>query len=70
MPHIKVGSKVDDSAWEELEELARESHQSISGTPTEAIREYVARRRVRTEVVRHLEDSLAANGRLARLLAR
>lgn len=70
MAYIKVSSKVDESAWEELKELAQESQQSICGILTEAIREYIARRRVRPDVVRHLEDSLAANERLGRLLAK
>ena len=70
MAHVKVSSKVDESAWQDLKDLAEESHQSISGVLTEAIREYVARRRVRPEVMRHLEDSLSANDRLGRLLAR
>jgi len=70
MAHVKVSSKVDESTWEELKELAQESHQSISGILTEAIREYVTRRRVRPDVLRHLEDSLAANERLGRLLAK
>jgi predicted transcriptional regulator len=68
--HVKVSSKVDESAWQDLKDLAEESHQSISGVLTEAIREYVTRRRVRPEVMRHLEDSLAANDRLGRLLAK
>ena len=70
MAHVKVSSKVDESAWQDLKDLAEESHQSISGVLTEAIREYVTRRRVRPEVMKHLEDSLSANERLARLLAK
>jgi predicted transcriptional regulator len=70
MAAIKVSSKVDEAVWEELKELADESHQNISGLLTEAIREYVQRRRVRPIVKRHLEDSIAENGKLGRLLAR
>jgi predicted transcriptional regulator len=69
MKAIKISSKVDEAAWEELRELARESHQSISGLLSEAIREYVVRRRVRPVVLKHLEDSIADNERLGRLLA-
>ena len=36
---IKVSSKVDEDAWQDLKNLAEESHQSISGLLTEAIRE-------------------------------
>jgi predicted transcriptional regulator len=69
MSAIKISSKVDEAAWNELRELARESHQSISGLLSEAIREYVLRRRVRPIVMKHLEDSIADNGRLGRLFA-
>ncbi len=66
---VKISSKVDPEAWDELRRLAKESQRSISGVLTEAIREYVRRRRVRPEVMRHLEDSIAANEELGRLLA-
>ena len=69
MKAIKISSKVDEAAWQELRELARESHQNISGLLSEAIREYVIRRRVRPVVLKHLEDSIADNERLGRLLA-
>jgi len=70
MAAIKVSSKVEAAVWEELKELADESHQSISGLLTDAIRDYVNRRRVRPIVKRHLEDSIAENEKLGRLLAR
>ena len=70
MAAIKVSSKVDEAAWNELKELAEESHQSISGLLTEAIRDYVRRRRVRPDVLAHLERSIAANEELGRRLAR
>lgn len=69
MPAVKISSKVDEDAWTELKELAEESHQSISGLLTEAIEEYVARRRVRPDVLRHLDDSIADNEKLGKLLA-
>ena len=69
MKAIKISSKVDERTWEELRELARESHQNISGLLSEAIREYLARRRVRPVVLKHLEDSIGDNERLGRLLA-
>ncbi|MBW1878448.1 MAG: hypothetical protein JRI25_08155 [Deltaproteobacteria bacterium] len=69
MAAVKVSSKVDERAWQDLKALAREQHQSISGVLTEAIREYVARRRVRPEVLRLLEDSMVENEELGRLLA-
>ena len=70
MAAIKVSSKVEASVWEELKDLADESHQNISGLLTEAISEYVQRRRVRPIVKRHLEDSIVKNAKLGRLLAR
>jgi predicted transcriptional regulator len=69
MKAIKISSKVDEAAWNELRELAQESHQNISGLLSEAIREYVVRRRVRPVVLKHLEESIADNERLGRLLA-
>jgi predicted transcriptional regulator len=69
MKAIKISSKVDEAAWNDLRELAQESHKSISGLLGEAIREYVIRRRVRPVVLKHLEDSIADNERLGQLLA-
>ena len=70
MAAIKISSKVEESVWNELKTLADESHQNISGLLTEAIRDYVRRRRLRPEVVEHLEESIRANGKLGRLLAK
>lgn len=67
---VKVSSQVEAEVWTELRKLAAESHQSISGVLTEAIREYVSRARVRPEVLTHLEDSIRDNEELGRLLAR
>ena len=69
MAAIKISSKVEESTWNELKALAEESHQNISGLLTEAIAEYVRRRRVRPMVLGHLEDSIAENEELGRLLA-
>ena len=66
---IKISSKVEESVWRELRAIAEESHQSIGGLLTEAIRDYVRRRRVRPEVIKHLDDSMAENEELGRLLA-
>lgn len=67
--NVKISSKVDASVWKELRKLAEDSHQSISGHLTEAIREYLSRRRVRPDVLRHLEDSIEDNRELGRRLA-
>jgi len=70
MANIKISSKVDEAAWDELKQLAQESHQNISGVLTDAIRDYVRKRRVRPEVLQHLEDSMRDNETLGHLLAR
>lgn len=69
MAAIKISSKVDEAVWQELRELAAESHQNLSGLLTEAIREYIRRRRVRPEVMERLERSIADNEELGRRLA-
>lgn len=70
MHSIKISSKVDEATWNELKALAAETHQNVSGLLTEAIQEYVARKRVRPVVLKHLERSLTENEELGRLLAR
>jgi predicted transcriptional regulator len=70
MASVKVSSKVDEKVWDQLKEMAAESHQSVSGLLTEAIGEFVARRRVRPDVLVHLERSLTENEDLGRLLAK
>ena len=70
MAAIKISSKVEETEWEDLKALSAESHQSISGLLTEAIREYGARRRVRPAVLKHLDDSMRENEDLGRRLAK
>ncbi len=69
MTAIKISSKVDEEVWHDLTEIAEESHQSISGLLTEAIGDFVRRRRVRPEVLRHVSESITDNEELGRLLA-
>ena len=69
MATIKISSKVEQAEWEALQALARESHQNISGLLTEAVRDYVRRRRVRPEVLQHLEKSIEDNRELGSRLA-
>ena len=69
MAAVKISSKVDEKVWNDLKELADETHQNVSGLLTEAIRDYVQRRRVRPAVRGHLEQSLDENQELGRLLA-
>ena len=69
MANIKISSKVEQSQWKALQDLARESHQSISGLLTEAISDYVRKRRLRPVVMDHFEDSITDNEELGRRLA-
>ena len=69
MQSIKISSKVDADTWNELKALARETHQNVSGLLTEAIRDYVRRKRVRPEILQHLDDSIDENEELGKLLA-
>jgi predicted transcriptional regulator len=70
MQSIKISSKVDADVWEEFKALARESHQNVSGLLTEAINDYIQRKRVRPVVLKHLEDSMTENEELGKLLAK
>ena len=69
MPTVKISSKLDEKAWNDLKEIANETHRSISVLLTEAVREYVQRRRVRPSVLRRLEMSMDENEQLGKLLA-
>ena len=69
MATIKISSKIEEEEWRALQALARESHQNISGLLTEAVRDYVRRRRVRPEVLKHLEASIEGNRELGQRLA-
>lgn len=69
MAVIKISSQVDQAEWSALQDLARESRQSISGLLTEAIADYVRKRRLRPVVMDHLEESMDENEELGRRLA-
>jgi predicted transcriptional regulator len=70
MAKIKISSKVEQREWEALQALAKESNQSISGVLSEAVGDYVRKRRLRPAVIEHLEDSILENEELGKLLAR
>ncbi len=70
MASIKISSKVEQAEWRALQDLARESHQSIAGLLTEAIRDFVRKRRLRPVVLKHLDDSIAENEELGQRLAK
>ncbi len=66
----KISTIVDAKVWQELQQHAKETHQNLSGIVTEALRDYLKRRRVRPTFVKHMEDSLQEHEPLGRLLAR
>ena len=70
MTKIKISSKVERREWEALQEIAYESKQSIAGLLSEAVADYVRKRRLRPEVLSHLEDSMSQNEELGRRLAK
>lgn len=70
MTTVKISSKVGEQACNDLKALADESHRNVSGVLTEAIEEYLQRRRVRPEVKDAALDSIADNQKLGELLAR
>jgi len=70
MAKIKISSKVEQSEWEALQAIAYESNQSIAGLLSEAVADYVRKRRLRPEVFSHLEDSISENEELGHRLAK
>ena len=70
MATIKVSSKVEAQVWEDLKIPAKESNQDVSELLTEAISDYVRRRRLRPTALDHLTDSIDNNDELGHLLAK
>ena len=70
MSKIKISSKVEQSEWEALRAIAYESQQSIAGLLSEAVADYVRKRRLRPAVLSHLEDSINENEELGHRLAK
>lgn len=68
--NTKISTIVDDKVWQEFKALAEETHQNIGGLLGEALREFIRKRRLRPDVLRHMEDSIAENEELGRLLAK
>ncbi len=66
MAAIKISSKVEEAEWRLLQALAKESHQSISGLLTEAISDFIRKRRLRPIVLSHLEASISDNVEMGR----
>lgn len=70
MAKIKISSKVEQREWEALQAIAYESKQSIAGLLSEAVADYVRKRRLRPAVMSHLEDSMKDNEELGHRLAK
>jgi len=70
MAVVKVSSQVEEQVWLDLKQIAAESHQSLSGLVTDAIRDFVARRRVRPVVLDQLRESMDEHAELGRNLAK
>ncbi|MDE2849055.1 MAG: ribbon-helix-helix protein, CopG family [Acidobacteriota bacterium] len=68
MTATEISLEVDEAVWNELRNLARETKRSVSEVLSEAIEEYLARRRARPDVLRHLEDSMRENEELGKRL--
>lgn len=69
MAKIKISSKVEQREWEALQAIASDSQQSIAGLLSEAVADYVRKRRLRPAVLSHLADSIKENEELGRRLA-
>jgi predicted CopG family antitoxin len=68
--NIKISTSIDEKVWEELKSLAKESRQSISGLLTDAVKDYLRKKRIRPEFLKHMEDSCKDHDDLYRLLAK
>ena len=68
--NTKISTILDDKVWKEFKALAEETHQNIGGLLGEALREFIRKRRLRPDVLRHMEDSIAENEELGHLLAK
>lgn len=69
MAKIKISSKVEEREWVALQAIAQESRQSIAGLLSEAVADYVRKRRLRPVVLSHLEASMNDNEELGKRLA-
>lgn len=67
---IKISTLVDKKIWKEIRELAGETHQSLSGMVTEALEEYIRRKRLRPDFLKQMDKSLEENAELGRLLSK
>lgn len=67
---IKVSTLVDKKVWDAMKDLSEETHQSLSGMLSEALEEYIRRKRLRPDFLKQMDQSLEENEALGRLLAK
>ncbi|OGQ48364.1 MAG: hypothetical protein A3H42_04285 [Deltaproteobacteria bacterium RIFCSPLOWO2_02_FULL_46_8] len=67
---IKISTTVDEKVWEEFKELSDETHQSITGLLTEALKDFVRKKRVRPVFIEQMGKSIEENEKLGQLLAK
>lgn len=69
-PAIKFSSKIDKKVLSELKQFAKESHQSISGLLTEAVKDYLGRVRVRPAFQDAAKEVVSKHEELLKRLAK
>ena len=69
MALVRMNADVDQRVWEDFRNYAFESGQTIPTLLSEVLREFLARRRVRTVVMSELEASMRQHRRLGESLA-
>lgn len=67
---IKISTLVDEKVWEAIKDLSQETHQSLSGLVTEALDEYIRKKRLRPDFLKNMEKSIEENEELGHLLAK
>ena len=65
---IKISTTVDEKVWEEFKELSDETHQSITGLLTEALKDFVRKKRVRPVFIEQMGKSIEENEKICHLL--
>ena len=70
MKSVKISSKMNQVTWKALQQVSHDTHQSISGLLSEAVEDYLKRRTLRDDVLRHSDQSMQDNEELGKLLAK
>lgn len=66
----KISTIVDEQVWREFKTLSEETHQSLSGLLTEALKEFIQKKRIRPNFIKHMDDSIEEHEQLGQLLAK